>query len=172
MGIFDFNRLLRTSFHRNTAALHDPKASQFSDAVQKAKKPLVPQGNPEKEQDGRVDHKIKRDETLTGIAPLYEQSIPDILLTNPAIRNPDVISEGESLRILSEERRTSLETIKDLHADIDKASSPADKDEKTKALTLAIETRPSIGRQEPGLHAREAQGLPRSTRGGPHCARP
>ncbi|AFL50750.1 LysM peptidoglycan-binding domain-containing protein [Sinorhizobium fredii] len=140
MGIFDFNRLLRTSFHRNTAALHDPKASQFSDAVQKAKKPLVPQGNPEKEQDGRVDHKIKRDETLTGIAPLYEQSIPDILLTNPAIRNPDVISEGESLRILSEERRTSLETIKDLHADIDKASSPADKDEKTKALTLAIET--------------------------------
>ncbi|QFI69795.1 LysM peptidoglycan-binding domain-containing protein [Sinorhizobium alkalisoli] len=140
MGIFDFNRLLRTSLHRNMAALHDSKASQFSDAVQKARKSLVPQGKPEQEQDGRVDHKIRKDETLTGIAPLYEQSIPDILLTNPAIRNPDVINEGESLRILSEERRTSLETIKELHTDIDKASSPAGKDEKSKALKLAIQT--------------------------------
>jgi hypothetical protein len=100
----------------------------------------VPQGNPEKEQDGRVDHKIKKDETLSGIAPLYEQSVPDILLTNPTIRNPDVIDEGGSLRILSEERRTSLETIAELQADSDKAASPAEKDEKTKALKLAVQT--------------------------------
>ncbi|WP_234782285.1 LysM peptidoglycan-binding domain-containing protein [Sinorhizobium americanum] len=100
----------------------------------------MPQGNPEKEQDGRVDHKIKKDETLSGIAPLYEQSVPDILLTNPTIRNPDVIDEGGSLRILSEERRTSLETIAELQADADKATSPADKDEKTKALKLAVQT--------------------------------
>ncbi|TCN34006.1 hypothetical protein EV184_102317 [Sinorhizobium americanum] len=140
MGILDFNRLMRTTLHRATAALHDPKASQFSDAVKKAKQPSVPQGNPEKEQDGRVDHKIKKDETLSGIAPLYEQSVPDILLTNPTIRNPDVIDEGGSLRILSEERRTSLETIAELQADADKATSPADKDEKTKALKLAVQT--------------------------------
>jgi hypothetical protein len=140
MGILDFNRLMRTTLHRATAALHDPKARQFSDAVQKAKQPSGPQGDPEKERDGRVDHKIKKDETLTGIAPLYEQAIPDILLANPTIRNPDVINEGASLRILSEERRTSLETIKELQADIDKVSSPAEKDEKTNALKLAVQT--------------------------------
>lgn len=140
MGILDFNRRLFAPLQRNLFLPEAPKTDLFANAVQKAKQPSVPQGNPEKEHDGRIDHTIRKNETLSGIAPLYEQSVPDIMLTNPYIRDADVINEGASLRVLNEERRTSLETIKDLQTDVDKAASPGERDEKTKALKLAVQT--------------------------------
>ncbi len=140
MGILDFNRRLFAPLQRNLFLPQAPKTDLFSNAVQKAKQPSVPQGHPEKEKDGRIDHTIRKNETLSGIAPLYEQTIPDIMLTNPYIRDADVINEGDTLRVLNEERRTSLETINQLQTDVDKAASPGEKDEKTKALKLAVHT--------------------------------
>jgi hypothetical protein len=139
MGILDFNRRLFAPLQRNLFLPEAPKSDLFANAVQKAKQPSVPQGDPEKQHDGRIDHTVRKNETLSGIAPLYEQSVPDIMLTNPYIRDADAINEGASLRVLSEERRTSLETIKDLQTDVDKAASPGERDEKTKALKLAVQ---------------------------------
>lgn len=136
MGLLDFNRRLIAPFQRSFPLQND---EGFTAAVNKAKKP-VPQGNPEQEQDGSIDHTIKRGEMLGTIAPLYDQGVPDLLATNPNITDPDIINEGASLRVLDKERRTSLETINSIQGDIDKASSPAEKDEKTKALKLAVST--------------------------------
>ncbi|MGH6861928.1 MAG: LysM peptidoglycan-binding domain-containing protein, partial [Phyllobacterium sp.] len=139
MGLLDFNRRLFAPLQRNLFL--PQQINLFTHAVQKAKdKPPVPQGNPEQEPDGRLDHKIQKNETLSGIAPQYKQTVPDILFTNPYIQDPDAINEGASLRVLSEERRTSLETINSLQTDVDKAASPGEKDEKTKALKLAVNT--------------------------------
>lgn len=141
MGLFDrsrlFSPLLRNPVFNPAAPAN---TDVFSKAVQKAKKPDVPQGNPEQEKDGRIDHDISRGETLTGIAPLYRQEIPDILLTNPEIRNPDLIYEGGSLRILSEERRTSLQTIKNLQGEANAATDQAIKQDKINALKVAVNT--------------------------------
>ncbi|RZS77381.1 hypothetical protein EV217_4742 [Phyllobacterium myrsinacearum] len=116
----------------------DVSASKGTGSI--AQRPFMPQGNPEQETDGRVDHRIRRNETLDGIARVYNQAQPDILAFNGSIADANRINEGASLLVLSKERRTSLETIKALQADIDKAASPAEKDAKTKTLRLAVNT--------------------------------
>jgi hypothetical protein len=136
--LFDFSRRRLAPFPLLTNLPASATPVLFNQAVKKAKEPEKPQGNPEQEKDGRIDHDIRKGETLTGIAPLYQQKIPDILLTNPEIHNPDLINEGGSLRILSEERRTSLETIKNLNAEAKAATDPATKEEKNNALKTAI----------------------------------
>ncbi len=105
-----------------------------------SQKPFAPQGNPEQETDGRVDHRIQGTENLGGIARSYNQAPSDILEFSDPIPDINRINAGDSLLILSKERRTSLETIKALQEDIDKAASPAEKDDKTRALKLAVNT--------------------------------
>ncbi|QND54433.1 LysM peptidoglycan-binding domain-containing protein (plasmid) [Phyllobacterium sp. 628] len=107
--------------------------------INSSQKPFTPQGDPEQEVDGRVDHRIQKTENLDGIARVYNQARSDILEFNP-IPDANRINEGGSLLVLSKERRTSLETINSLQADVDKAVSPAEKDDKTRALKLAVNT--------------------------------
>lgn len=108
----------------------------FADALEQAG--YKPQGNPETEADGKVDHHVEEGQTLTGIGSLYDQQVPDLQLTNPEITNPDLIHTDDSLRVLSTERRTSLKTILTLQAELRAAATPEDKAAKEKALRTAV----------------------------------
>lgn len=107
----------------------------FTDALTRAKD--KPQGDPEKDPNGEIDHRILQGQTLGRIGPLYHQDVADLTLTNK-IDDPDLIYAGDSLRVLSTERRTSLRTILSLQKDLDAAKTPEEKTAKEKALRTAV----------------------------------
>ena len=135
MGEYDFR-----SGRRLTPPLLFPVSGPrtgplFTEALARAKD--KPQGDPEKDPDGEIDHRILQGQTLGGIGPLYQQNVADLTLTNK-IADPDLIYAGNSLRVLSTERRTSLRTILSLQKDLDAAKSPEEKSAKEKALRTAV----------------------------------
>jgi hypothetical protein len=83
--------------------------------------------------DGKIDHKVEKDEYLNEIARYYGVTLDDLKTSNPSLfppgRNPDIIHPGETVIVLDKTRRGNAVAMKDA---VDKAHAEQAKLDKMK----------------------------------------